>query len=1462
MKNLKILFTLTLLLLVYNSFSQSPGFSLTIGDDETVCQNQNPSSIRVISYSKATNYELKSSAPAECNVSGTYYDKYEVTYLGWELKRSVYVNGNWSNYETISSGQTYQISNGQTFALPSTNYPARYYVHVKNSFKVTAWRCVSKDNLNAIEVGVLAIPSNLEQYVYTIDERYNNSNTITKHKLQPSYLFEGAINGTQTIENNAIPSRFNSTQDPESNYGDHTIHWEKDVGSNNSWEVIPSSNSVSYQAPRLTQTTSYKRVISNSCYTKQSNIITVTVNQTFNQGTIQGVQTICYNTKPAPITFATNPSGGSGSFSYQWEKSNSPNSGFSAIGGYTSANLSLDEKLTQTSYFRCKVSTGSLTSHTNTICVTVRPALNAGSINPTQTICYNTKPSIIASSANASGGSGSYSLSWENSLNNSSWNSISSTNSNTYQPSNLTSTTYYRRVVTDNICSNKEYSNTSTITVLPKVSFGSIGSNQTICYNTKPSEFVNTTSPSGGNGTFTYKWQYSIDNNSWTDIAGATSASLVYSSNLKVTTYFRRVAITNCDTGYSNTIKITVNKERIAGTIGENQNICPGGYGERIVNKTLPLGGNNSFTYSWESSNTGSGNWNKINDETNNYYNPNQVKNIKYFRRVETDLCATTYSNMVYVKEADLVTGGSIQGEQDLCFDSNPNKLENVTLPSGGIGEFNFSWFNSLDNASWNLIDNANSKDYTPPSNATISTYYKRVSTNTCGVSESNIILVKVNPELASGVIGENQIIYPNTKPNKLNSIQPATGGKGKFNYLWQYKVGNNDWVDINIGVFEFFQPDNLTETTTYRRSVIDNCTQIYSNEIVITVSNVMDGGTIGADQEICFNTKPRSITNIVSPSGGTSHIYTYQWEKSETGTGDWYVIKNEVSKDFTPPVLDKTTYYRRTVLNGAVSVHSNTVEIVVANQMRGGSIGDNISIYGNKDIIPIVFSEIPTGGYENKEYSIQSSLNGVSWNDVFITTENPSDIMYYPNIMNGTTFFRIKTYCNICGFALSNTISYTIIPKLTASGIGDNQTIDYNTQPQEIKTIYSATGGKTPYYYQWQSKPKDTELWNNIIDAVELNYQPPALKSSQDYRVIVSDYLYDTLTSNVVSINVNPDLIAGTIGENQRICYNTAPETLLNIKNATGGTGTYNYNFQVSKDGINWTDILNSISSSFTPSELLENTLFRRKVTSGTITKYSNTVLINVDNVINKPAITGTGIFCANQNASLNIVNSIPNYTYQWIINSKDTLMGTSIFLKDLEKNYILNVAAINDINCKSDFLIDTVVVDPIKADFTFNPSFINCGDKVNFYSKSKNAVKWEWNLGLAESYTTENPAVYFNVPNSYNINLTVTSVNNCISSKTLANAITVYGTTSIVSDAINSIRIFPNPSHSTFKVDLSNAPKFDRIRVVALNGVIVLDIPKTLFYGVISLPNSGTYIVQFILNSEIISNAKIIKL
>ena len=68
---------------------------------------------------------------------------------------------------------------------------------------------------------------------------------------------------------------------------------------------------------------------------------------------------------------------------------------------------------------------------------------------------------------------------------------------------------------------------------------GLIGSSQSLCYNTVPAPLTDIAAPTGGTGVYSYQWQCSIDNSTWTNIDGATSPG--YSPPaLTVSTYYRR----------------------------------------------------------------------------------------------------------------------------------------------------------------------------------------------------------------------------------------------------------------------------------------------------------------------------------------------------------------------------------------------------------------------------------------------------------------------------------------------------------------------------------------------------------------------------------------------------------------------------------------------------------------------------------------------------------------------------------------------------------------------------------------------------------------------------------------------------------------------------------------------------------------------------------------------------------
>ena len=288
-----------------------------------------------------------------------------------------------------------------------------------------------------------------------------------------------------------------------------------------------------------------------------SNAKTVTSPAVFTGGTITGNQTICYNADAGIISNSTEASGGLRPYTYSWEKFADEEVGWVQVEG---SSTSYDPpNLTETTMYRRKATDDAgAFRYSNTITKTVRAQLTGGTISGNETICYNGDPANITSETTAGGGSGSYTYSWEKSTDGgSSWSSAGGS-STTFNPSNLTVTTQYRRKVTDTTCGATAYSNTITKTVLSVLTPGTIGNNQNVNYFDTPSTLININPPAGGGGTYSYQWQSSLNSGStWSNIDNATA--ITYSPE-SVTAYYRRSVTDNygCGTVYSNSISINI----------------------------------------------------------------------------------------------------------------------------------------------------------------------------------------------------------------------------------------------------------------------------------------------------------------------------------------------------------------------------------------------------------------------------------------------------------------------------------------------------------------------------------------------------------------------------------------------------------------------------------------------------------------------------------------------------------------------------------------------------------------------------------------------------------------------------------------------------------------------------------------------------------------------------------------
>ena len=405
-----------------------------------------------------------------------------------------------------------------------------------------------------------------------------------------------------------------------------------------------------------------------------SNTITITVDANLTSGTIGSSQTICYNTVPASLSFTTAPSGGTGTYSYQW---------YNGAGLISSATNSAyaPAALTATTNYYCLVTSGTCgTVTSNTITITVDANLYAaGTIGSAQTICYNTVPSSLLFTTAPSGGTGTYSYQWYNGA-----GLISSATTSTYAPSALTATTNYYCLVTSGTCGTVT-SNTITITVDANLTSGTIGNAQTICYNTVPSSLSFTTAPSGGTGTYLYQWYKSLS----TSITGATLSSYSPAALTSTTSYYSLVTSGSCGTVTSNTITITVDANLAAGTIGSAQTICYNTVPASLSFTTAPSGGTGTYSYQWYN---GSG---VISSATNSTYAPAALTaTTNYYCLVTSGSCGTVTSNTITITVDANLASGTIGNAQTICYNTVPSSLSFTTAPSGEHGTYSYQWYN------------------------------------------------------------------------------------------------------------------------------------------------------------------------------------------------------------------------------------------------------------------------------------------------------------------------------------------------------------------------------------------------------------------------------------------------------------------------------------------------------------------------------------------------------------------------------------------------------------------------------------------------------------------------------------------------------------------------------------------------------------------------------------------------
>ncbi len=236
------------------------------------------------------------------------------------------------------------------------------------------------------------------------------SQNVTLAVTSPSV--GGSVSSAQTICSGSSPASLTL-----SGQTGNVVKWQKasNSGFTSPTDIVGTSTTLTGTTiGALTANTYFRAVVQNgTCSVAYSTPVLITVNPAISNNTISSAQSICAGTTPSALTGSV-PSGGNGTYTYLWESSiTSAVAGFSAASGTNNAQNYTPGTLSQTTWYRRTVSSGTCSSNVSTaIQITVNPLPGAAgtisgssSVSPGQTgVAYS-----VAAISNATSYSWTYS---------------------------------------------------------------------------------------------------------------------------------------------------------------------------------------------------------------------------------------------------------------------------------------------------------------------------------------------------------------------------------------------------------------------------------------------------------------------------------------------------------------------------------------------------------------------------------------------------------------------------------------------------------------------------------------------------------------------------------------------------------------------------------------------------------------------------------------------------------------------------------------------------------------------------------------------------------------------------------------------------------------------------------------------------------------------------------------------
>ncbi|KAF0200175.1 MAG: FG-GAP repeat-containing, partial [Bacteroidetes bacterium] len=766
-----------------------------------------------------------------------------------------------------------------------------------------------------------------------------------------------------------------------------------------------------------------------------------------------------------------------------------PGSFSESIGGLT-AGL--------TYYVRAYATSSAGTGYGTTLSFTTISCVNptsGGSISEDQIICYGNIPTTLSSVQAPSGHTGTLEYKWQLSTTSASagFNDIVNSNSATWSPGALTTTTWFRRLARVECITNDwasaAVSNTVTITVLPEFTAGAIETTgETICFNSDPGEIPNATAASGGDGTISYQWQSSTvsELTGFNNISGANDVTYNPPSGLTESTWYRRTAKDGSCSSSPAKQPLKLNSQ-IHSPLAYNKNEL----------QTIPQ---NSFSIANGKAGGAS---------------PNQNRSL-----------ALRYDDGVNFSGIGFGGGGTFQ--------------VSAYWPAATMAQYTGMALSQVEIYIHSL-----------PSSCMIKIYGQGTANTPGGLLHEQAVTITPTSwnliSLTSEVEITGEDLWIGYEISHGPGMWPAGCDDGPA------ITGFSDMLSMagvwySMAYFGFDLNWNIAAT------LIDGGE--YTISAGVWKVDVLEDFTPGAiettGENICYNGDPAQIGSATPASGG-DQVISYQWQSSTTGEStDFSDIIGADEASYNPPSgITETTWFLRMAKDGtcqtSFTASAGLWKVTVEPTPVAGTLTKtpNVMNVCENDIVSAILT---SGNGGNGIDELEFRTNNGTWS-AWAAYVSGTDISTADLSGVEIRTRRTATYCESTAYT---SVSWSVEATPIAGMLVKTPDVDGVCIGDLVSaTLIAGTGGNGMDFLEYRTHDGSAWTdWSAYISGTSINTTP---FTSVEIRTWRTATYCENSDFNVVSWDVNPYTVGGVVEGPEGVCYGINSTILL----ATGYTGS-----------------------------------------------------------------------------------------------------------------------------------------------------------------------------------------------------------------------------------------------------------------------------------------------------------------